>query len=951
MGARLIDSTRAFRPVYSIFRHEYLGCLLSAHVVQELDNGRLSLSHQGLHPGNYEQFRHELDDVDRKLIQILAPLSPQHIMKKFGPKARNEMDFYTNKFKGEAKKMILAYINRIMNDAIGLLADREIYTMGNDGYPAHRPVEFIRQPADLVFNFLRDNKFTRYFPTITLFNRPIGLQHPATELVVRDPAWLLHKGRLFTFGQDVEGIKLQPFFKKDFIEISKSTEETYFRKFVPQIIERYPVKVSGLDIIEVQEEPQFQFVVDLSAPSAISMELRVHYGGYKLKVDPTREATVVLENKGGNYQFITVARQPRQERDMLQLIEGLHQKGGHLNWEFMAREEGLKWLGAVVPVLTEMGVKVVQQGEEKLNFDRPKLEIVTTEEGDWFDIKAVVTVGGFSIPFLRFKQHILRGKRDFTLPDGSVAILPESWFSDYRHLVEIADEKDEDTLRLKNYQMAVLDMKEGGHGLGDKMNALSEVDEIPDAPTPTGLRATLRSYQKKGYDWLGFLRNQRLGGILADDMGLGKTLQTLTLLQSEKEIGEKQPSLIVMPTSLVYNWKAEARKFTPDLKILIHTGSNRTKNPANFTIYDIILTTYGIVRQDIEILKEFPFHYVILDESQMIKNPASKTAKAMRELAAKHRLSLTGTPLENTLMDLWSQMNFLNPGLLGSERFFKNFYAQPIEKKRDVERQVQLKRLIHPFILRRTKEQVAHELPPKVEQRHYCEMTTAQKRVYEKTKNAYRNYLLNLEPGEFRSQKLGILAGLQKLRQIAIHPGLVEEGEGMGMGDSGKYQEFRRLLEEVLAKDAKVLVFSQFVRLLRLLEAELKKEDISYSYLDGSTKDRQGQVQRFQENESVKVFLISLKAGGVGLNLTAAEYVFILDPWWNPAVEAQAVDRSHRIGQEKTVFSYKFITRDSIEEKIVKLQERKRKLSSDIVSVEDDIFKSLKKEDFEDLLA
>lgn len=917
--------------------------------MQELENGRLSLSHQGLHPGNFEQFRHKLDGTDTKLIQILAPLQPHHIYKKFGPKSRNEMDFYLNKFRGEIKKMILDYINRIMNDAIELLADRELYTMGNDGYPAHRPVEFIRNRAQLTFNFLRDEKFTRYFPTIRLNNRHVNLQND-TELVVRQPAWLLHRGNLFTFDQEVEGIKLQPFFKKDFIEISKSTEETYFRKFVPQIIERYPVKVSGLDIVEVDKQAKFKFVVDIGSGTAISMALWVHYGKYRLRVDPKKENTVVLEHDGDSYQFITIHRNQRAESDHQKLLYGLHPKADLISWDFMGREEGLGWLAEIVPVLEEYGIEVVQKGDEKLNFDRPRLEMTTQEDGDWFDIKAVVKVGGYAIPFIKFKQHILRGKRDFVLPDGSVAILPESWFSDYRHLVEIASEKDEDTLRLKNYQLAVLDLRENGASK-EHLSRLAEVDEIPDAPVPDGLKATLRSYQKKGYDWLGFLRNQRLGGILADDMGLGKTLQTLCLLQAENEIGEKQPSLVVMPTSLVYNWRAEARKFTPELKILTHTGSNRTKNPANFTIYDIILTTYGIVRQDVEILKEFPFHYLILDESQMIKNPASKTAKAIRELTAKHRLSLTGTPLENTLMDLWSQMNFLNPGLLGSERFFRDFYTVPIEKRRDVERQVQLKRLIHPFILRRTKEQVAHELPPKIEQRHYCEMTTAQKRIYDKTKNAYRNYLLNLDPGEFRSQKLGILAGLQKLRQIAIHPGLVEEGEGTQMTDSGKFQEFRRLLEEVLAKDSKVLVFSQFVRLLRLLETEMQKEKIPYSYLDGGTKDRQGQVQRFQEDPSVKVFLISLKAGGVGLNLTAAEYVFILDPWWNPAVEAQAVDRSHRIGQEKTVFSYKFITRGTIEEKIVKLQERKSKLSNEIVSVEDDIFKSLKKEDFEDLLA
>jgi SNF2 family DNA or RNA helicase len=334
----------------------------------------------------------------------------------------------------------------------------------------------------------------------------------------------------------------------------------------------------------------------------------------------------------------------------------------------------------------------------------------------------------------------------------------------------------------------------------------------------------------------------------------------------------------------------------------------------------------------------------------MIKNPSSKTSLAVRELNTRHRLSLTGTPLENTLMDLWSQMSFLNPGLLGSENFFRDYYALPIEKMQDRKKQDQLKKLIHPFILRRTKEQVATELPPKVEQIHYCDMTEKQEEIYEEVKNAYRNYLMEMDATEFRKKKLNILAGLQKLRQIAIHPGLVEEGQGLRLAESGKYREFSRLIEEVISKGSKVLVFSQFVRLLELLRKDLDSKGVKYAYLDGSTRKREEQVELFQNDPTISAFLISLKAGGVGLNLTAAEYVFILDPWWNPAVEAQAVDRSHRIGQEKTVFSYKFITRGSIEEKILKLQARKSKLSSDIVSVEEDIFKKLDLEDLHDLI-
>lgn len=898
-----------------------------------------------------DQFGHGLDATDIKLVKTLNLINPTEIYKRFGPKARNERDFYINRFKDQIKKLVMNFVNRNMAEAVSLLKDREVFTMGNDGYPAKVPVRISDALASLRFHFIRNDQHTRYFPTISLFGRPLDLHKKGTAVVVEEPAWLLHNQYLFTFDQAVEGKKLIPFLRRDFIAIPPATEETYFKKFVPQIIERYPVDFRGIGIEEVNEEPRFRFKVDLSQKDIVSMDLQVVYGKHVLKPDPSRESTARPEMRKEGQFFTLIRRMPALEADVISVLERMVPQEGLMGLDFMDRITALQWLSHAVPELESHGIEVFQVGEETMNFEQPEVHMEMTEEGDWFDIKAVVKIGRFQIPFIKFKSHILKGRRDFVLPDGSIAILPDSWFTDYRHLVEVAKEGKEGSISIRKYQAAVLSMQVAGTGFKEQLGKLADMDKVPETKLPQKLRADLRAYQKRGYDWLGFLRENSFGGILADDMGLGKTLQTLSLLQCEKEAGAKQPSLIVMPTSLVYNWEAEAAKFTPELRLLNHTGVSRTKNSANFSIYDVILTTYGIVRQDLDMLRAYPFHYIILDEGQMIKNPASKTAKAVKLLSAQHRLSLSGTPLENSLMDLWSQMTFLNPGLLGSERFFKNFYAQPIEKGRDEKRQGQLKRLIHPFILRRTKEQVATELPEKIEQRHYCEMTDEQRRIYDETKNAYRNYLLELAPGDFNSRKLNILAGLQKLRQIAIHPGLVEEGAGSGLEDSGKYQEFRRLLDEVLSKGAKVLVFSQFVRLLQMLKGDLEKEGVSFAYLDGSTKDRRGQVERFQTNDKVKVFLISLKAGGIGLNLTAAEYVFILDPWWNPAVEAQAVDRSHRIGQLKTVFSYKFITRDSIEEKILKLQERKSKLSSDIVSVEDEIFKSLKMEDFQDLLS
>lgn len=950
MSVRLIDPSKAFRPVYSIYRHEYLGCLISSHVVQELENGKLSLRYQGLYPDNFNHFGTKLDDRDDELVKLLAKVYPSEIIKKFGPKAKNEMDFYLNVFQNEVKKSVGRYINRHLSQAIQLMHDREVFVMGKDGYPAQSPVEFLREKADIEFHFLRDKERTRYFPRVYLRGRKVNLTHESNEIVVAEPAWMLHRGQIFTFAEPVEGNKIKAFLKKDFISITRSTEKTYFTKFVPQIIERYRVVPDGIEIKNLDAFPRFRFLVNTTDSSSLSLDLKVTYGGHSFALDPKREYSVAVQRDGDEVTFIKIKRNGSVEKNIANLMERLSPGDDLMGWEFMSRPEGLRWLSRCIPMLRAQGIEIVQEGDNKLNFEVPKIEIDSRENGDWFDIRAVVVVAGFSIPFIKFRSNILKGKRDYVLPDGSTVILPESWFTDFRHLVEIAEEREGDVLAVKKYQAAVLELKAPGTGLKGKLKALAEDGKIPSADLPKGLKAELRSYQKKGFDWLDLLRKHNLGGILADDMGLGKTLQTLTLLLKEREKGVKQPSMVVMPTSLIHNWVAESKKFTPDLHLLIHTGSNRTKNTANFALYDVIFTTYGLVRQDLKLMKDFPFHYVILDESQMIKNASSKTSKAVKELKAAHRLSLTGTPLENTLMDLWSQMGFLNPGLLGTEKFFKTFYTVPIEKEADEKRQAQLRTLLHPFILRRTKEQVASELPPKVEQQHFCEMSKDQKKIYDETKNAYRNYLMDLKAQEFKKNKLNILQGLQKLRQIAIHPGLVEEGEGIGLEKSGKFLEFKRLLEEVLAKGSKVLVFSQFVRLLKLLEENLKEEKIIYSYLDGSTKNRQAVVNQFQNNNKNKVFLISLKAGGVGLNLTAADYVFILDPWWNPAVENQAVDRSYRIGQTKTVFSYKFITKGTIEEKIVKLQERKAKLSDDIIGVEDEIFKTLNVEDMVALL-
>jgi len=447
---------------------------------------------------------------------------------------------------------------------------------------------------------------------------------------------------------------------------------------------------------------------------------------------------------------------------------------------------------------------------------------------------------------------------------------------------------------------------------------------------------------------LRFLNEFHLGGCLADDMGLGKTVQTLALLQSEKEKGKAGTSLLIMPTSLIYNWEMEASKFTPELKILNYTGTLRNKEIERFSKYDVVLTSYGITRLDIELLQKFYFNYIILDESQVIKNPSSNIAKAVLELKSRYKLTLTGTPLENTTMDLWSQMTFINPGLLGTQTFFKNEFQQPIEKRQDESKIKKLNAIIRPFVLRRLKSQVATDLPEKVENVYYTNMTPEQEQRYEEAKSFYRHKILDqIDKEGINHTRMMILEGLTKLRQLSNHPKMVDPRY---TGNSGKLEDLTHMLENALLEGHKVLVFSQFVKHLDIVKGMLKEYKIPYAYLDGSSNDRKEQVEKFNKDPMLKVFLISIKAGGLGLNLTEADYVFILDPWWNPAVEAQATDRAHRIGQKKKVFSYKFITRNTVEEKILTLQKHKLKLSENLIQNEESVIKSLSREDIEMLL-
>lgn len=567
----------------------------------------------------------------------------------------------------------------------------------------------------------------------------------------------------------------------------------------------------------------------------------------------------------------------------------------------------------------------------------PQFEIISSGE-QWFDLDVAFKSGtGERFSPADIQRLILSGQSHTRLKNGKFAIIDTGAVEELQEvLLDCSPDQHNQKYRISNVQAGFLSAALKEHPW--KVNAPSswrdrasqQRGELKLAPPPLGdLETVLRPYQKEGVAWLEFLRKNNFGGILADEMGLGKTLQTLAFIQSVRDRtppGEKRPCLIVCPTSLVFNWVSEATKFTPRLKVIALHGPRRHTLFARLADCDIAITSYALIRRDSEQYAGTEFDTVVLDEAQHIKNRQTQNAQAVKIIRASNRLVLTGTPIENSVLDLWSIFDFLMPGYLGTAADFKERYEVPITREKSVEAQTRLSRRVRPFLLRRLKQEVAKDLPDKIEQVSFCELTEDQQAVYQQLLEASRQEITNaVDTQGFQKSRMIILSALLRLRQVCCDLRLLKLPDTAPDSASGKLDMFNELLQEVIDGGHRVLVFSQFVEMLSLLKARLAEQGIEYSYLDGSTRDRQAVVQQFQTGKS-PVFLISLKAGGVGLNLTGADTVIHFDPWWNPAVEAQATDRAHRIGQTRVVTSYKLITRGTVEEKILNLQNKKREL-------------------------
>ena len=976
---------RRLKFIVALVEHRHLGSIFVPYLVEPLQSYYSIQMH--VRQENIDNLQCVFSDAEKEIIRLVSRCTDAKVAAKFSRDLNSSEffsqispEFYNEHVRPYVEKQMYAVARVLMKNPVPLFAKEAKYSNLYDEDRIEVPEIFSR----VKFSFSRNDKGTDYLLHVFHGKESIKLLNRQVRIVLHDPCILLYRSRLLIFN-DIDAKKISPFLNQEKIHIPAAIEPKYYRNFVLNILRYHDAEADGFAVSDIRDDLKPILCLEESFRKRPVLVLRFRYGDTEIHQNDSRKVLVSLRVDEGNFLFVRYFRNQIGERAIIgKLKEGglVEDQGGFelQGLSLMEEEDALHnmvtWLSAYMESLREWGIELRQAHYPRRFFTGSTLVSFDIKQTrDWFDLHATVRFGEFSFPFLNLRKYILNGIREFELPNGEVALLPEEWFTKYRQIAQFGKVSGEKLVFSKHHFKM---LKEGIGGttpqpvenLEKSFGMASEV-ELPD-----DLKATLRSYQVSGFQWMYTLVINGLGGCLADDMGLGKTIQALALLlklrrkerfpvpgiphrgkgqltlfdqPADMPQNWQNASLIVVPTSLVHNWVNEIRKFAPSLSYYIHTGAFRNKNgtlASEVISRDVIITTYGTLRNDVEVFSKLQFFLVLLDESQYIKNRSSKTYSALMAIEAMHRLVLTGTPIENSLSDLWAQMNFVNKGLLGSYAFFRQHYQVPVENHSEESIEEKLQYLIRPFVLRRTKAEVARDLPPVMEEVIVCPMAPDQQEAYEKEKSQLRNGIISSidSRGTARSS-LVILQGLTRLRQLANHPSLVMEEEGSG---SGKFNYIMEALTNLIAESHKVLIFSSFVTHLQILRKSIEEQGWNYSWLTGSTQNREEVIRRFQEQEDNHIFLISLKAGGVGLNLTRADYVFIIDPWWNPAAENQAVSRAHRIGQDKHVFVYRFISENTIEEKIQLLKERKSALADKFIN-SNNPFKAITKEDVSSL--
>ncbi len=944
-----------------LINHRIWGYVFQPYIIVNEGNKNYYTLSECLSPYQSEETISSLSHDEIELVRIINEYSDRRLFKLFS-KDKSVKEFLQNVTTEKIDRFIRPYIESRLFKCFSIARDEKIpaYFQRTKLNTLHTEDHLILSGETVkpVFRFDRTPEGITYKLKIEAEGNAIELLKNPIDILCTRPCLIRSLEKIY-FISEIDGQKLKPFLTKETVAIPKKSEIKYFEGFVLNAVNNFKVEGTGFEIIKPPAEKEALLSLEIGLKGSPLMILTYKYSGNNITHDEPFLSFTKFDKSHGNFIFMKYFRDliwEKKCRDTLEDLGFYTEDNIHFAPEY-EEKNNYEELYTLLEAINRNYNEIIESGyrietvklERNFNLKPVNVEISNILVDDWFDLKAVIKIGEWEIPFIRLKTNILKGIREYELPDGSIAVLPESWFSKYRNIFEFGISSD-DSLKIHKQHFSLLseimdDKELKGYG---QLEKLLIPEKLPALPIPVGLKCSMREYQCEGLNWLYWLQTSGLGGCLADDMGLGKTIQTLALLEYNNENLEPQvrsdkiesntlfsdpvqkfTSLIIVPASLIYNWENEIKKFVPEMKVHTYKGIQRKKTTSYFNSFDIIISSYHTVRQDIDIISSYNFHYIVLDESQVIKNPSSLVYKSIIQLKSDFKLVLTGTPIENSLTDLWTQLNFVNPGLLGNLNFFRREYAKPIEKDKDDNKEVKLKKLIKPFILRRTKEMVARDLPPITEQTVYCDMTEEQEKLYDEEKSAVRNSLLkNIELAGVEKSAIAVLQGLMKLRQISNHPLMAYDDYLAG---SGKFETVLRDIGNVVTEGHKILVFSSFVMHLKIFAEALEKKDIRFSLLTGASINREEIVSSFQNDRSNKVFLISLKAGGVGLNLTAADYVFILDPWWNPASEMQALSRAHRIGQDKNVFVYRYISTGTLEEKIVRLQDRKSKLAESFV--------------------
>ncbi|WP_278714786.1 DEAD/DEAH box helicase [Bacteroides caecimuris] len=921
------------RVIIVFTEHPIFGILLIPYIAEKLNDGTLQLVEQAFHASS--EAISMMSEAERQAIDIASYYTEKYLMGLYS--REKTVSRFLNKLSKDPariKNHIRPFIEKKLLEMLALIRENGLpfyqKQAGSKILYAHHAYHINPHDVEIRVTFHVDSKTFRYQLQCYYEGQSFSLSELKPVVVLTSSPVTLLLGMELYFFPHIESARILAFTKKRSISVDASQIEKYIDNIVIPIARYHEIETHGLNIMEEKCACEAILSFEDVTYNGQALQLGFRYRDQTFTPDSAIEMKKIVYRKTSG-EICFFRRNMIMEEQAVQLLTdaGLQQLNNtYFSLSPKTPEKTLvEWINNHRELLQQSFHLINNTENARYSLDEIHIEQSCDNEVDWFELHITVVVGNLRIPFSRFRKHILEEKREYLLPDGRMILLPEEWFSKYANLLEMGIQTEKG-IRLKHTFIGAVQTALGENGI-KKIPAKQQIRKVA---VPKTLKATLRPYQQKGFSWMVHLYKQGFGGCLADDMGLGKTLQTLTLLQYiYKPSAPKQPAtLIVVPTSLLHNWRREAKRFTA----LSMTEYNNTvaidkKRPEKFFgRFHLIFTTYGMMKNNIDILRSYRFKYVVLDESQNIKNSDSLNFRSAIQLQSNHRLVLTGTPIENSLKDLWAQFHFIQPDLLGSESAFQKQFIIPI-RQGNARVETQLQQLIAPFILRRSKKEVAPELPELTEETIYCDMTGEQNTCYEQEKNSLRNILLQHTQSTDRLHSFSVLNGILRLRQLSCHPQLILPDY---TGISGKTTQIIETFDTLQSEGHKVLIFSSFVKHLELLAEAFQERGWKYALLTGSTSNRSSEIAHFTDQKDVQAFLISLKAGGVGLNLTQADYVFIIDPWWNPAAESQAIARAHRIGQDKQVIAYRFITQNSIEEKILHLQDEKRKLAETFVA-------------------